>query len=155
MAEYGLHEMSPSWGNPVAGIHCQVSGDCIPQLKAEQELFVSSALIKAAAHMSHGARACAARRLFDPMSLLETCMQRRHTRPCVQLGFTGRVLGGLGLPLALAALPLTAAAMLLVIAAAPTAAAVACAEIVRKVRRWSMRSATEDEAHAHLVCKQS
>ena len=47
------------------------------------------------------------------------------------------MLGGLGLPLALTALPLTAAAILLVIAAAPTAATVACAEIVRKVcTRW-------------------
>ena len=43
------------------------------------------------------------------------------------------MLGSLGLPLSLAALPLAAGAMLLAIAAAPTAAAVACAEIVRKV----------------------
>ena len=48
--------------------------------------------------------------------------------------FTGRMLGRLGLPLALAALPLIAAAMLLVIAVQPTAGAVAFAEVVRKVR---------------------
>ncbi len=64
----------------------------------------------------------------------------------MQLGFTGRMLGGLGLPLALAALPLTAAAMLLVIAAAPTAAAVAGAEIVRKVCMHS-----ESTAHQRVI----
>ena len=53
--------------------------------------------------------------------------------PWTQLVLTGRMLGRLGLPVSLAALPLAAAAMLLVIAAAPTAAAVACAEVVRKV----------------------
>ena len=68
----------------------------------------------------------------------------------VQLGFTGRMLGRLGLPLALAALPLTAAAMLLVIAAAPTAAAVAWRRD-RPEGAPHVNDAWEHEAHQRLI----
>ena len=51
----------------------------------------------------------------------------------VQLIFTGRLMKGLGLPLALAALPLVAGVMLLAIATCPSPSVVTCAEIVRKV----------------------
>ena len=54
----------------------------------------------------------------------------------MQVAFTGRLISRLGLPLALAALPLVAGVMLLAIAASPSPSTVACAEIMRKVPRF-------------------